>query len=184
MTDGTSYTQHDLPGDTVLYWRPRDDDNLTALTGRWSAPSRRRSPPEAGRHNPTSATCCQSGRRRRSGASSYDVGSTFHGSHRDFHIRTPAISFVEMTGTGVFHWRVRAEFPKSATVDAGPYSATRRSPHDRPAAQSEDGRAAITSLLSWDPRLGVKDYNVQIAKTPDFTNTVEERTDNPSYAPR
>ena len=39
-------------------------------------------------------------------------------------------------------------------------------------------------LLSWDPRLGVKDYKVQIASTPDFSRIVETvTTDNPSYAP-
>ena len=39
-------------------------------------------------------------------------------------------------------------------------------------------------LLSWDARLGIKEYKVQIAKTPDFGGTVEETTtDNTSYAP-
>jgi hypothetical protein len=39
-------------------------------------------------------------------------------------------------------------------------------------------------LLSWDPRLGVKQYKVQVASTPDFSRIVETvTTDNPSYAP-
>src|SRR4029078_5635982 len=39
-------------------------------------------------------------------------------------------------------------------------------------------------LLTWDPRLGVKEYKVQIASTPDFSRTVETTTTaNPNYAP-
>ena len=39
-------------------------------------------------------------------------------------------------------------------------------------------------MLSWDPRIGVSNYKVQIAKTPDFSNKVEDTTtDNTSYAP-
>jgi hypothetical protein len=39
-------------------------------------------------------------------------------------------------------------------------------------------------LLTWDPRLGVKQYKVQISSTPDFSRPVETvETDNPGYAP-
>ena len=40
-------------------------------------------------------------------------------------------------------------------------------------------------LLSWSPKLGVKQYKVQISGRPDFATTVEEvTTDNTAYAPK
>jgi hypothetical protein len=39
-------------------------------------------------------------------------------------------------------------------------------------------------LLAWDPKIGIKQYKVQISSTPDFGSTVESvTTDNTSYAP-
>ena len=39
-------------------------------------------------------------------------------------------------------------------------------------------------LLAWDPKIGIKQYKVQISSTPDFSQTVESvTTDNTSYAP-
>ena len=122
------------------------------------------------------------------GASSYDLSvDQPDGTHKDFdNIRTPAASFIKMTGTGVWHWRVRAEFPKdlSGTVP-GPYSATQsftRTIGEPANAKTDSAQDHV--LLTWDPRLGVKEYKVQIASTPDFSRTVETTTtDNPNYAP-
>src|SRR5439155_8685885 len=61
------------------------------------------------------------------GAVSYDVAVDLpDGSHRDVSgMRTAALTPVLMYGTGLFHWRVWANFPKATfgTVP-GPYSAT------------------------------------------------------------
>jgi hypothetical protein len=122
------------------------------------------------------------------GASSYDLSiDQPDGTHRDFqNFRTPASSFIKMTGTGVWHWRVRAEFPKSnsGTVP-GPYSATQtftRTIGEPANARTDSAKDHV--LLSWDPRMGVKEYRVQIASSPDFSRMVENTTtDNPSYAP-
>jgi hypothetical protein len=122
------------------------------------------------------------------GASSYDISiDSPDGTHRDFDgFRTPATSFLKMTGTGVFHWRVRANFPKQTSGEvSGPYSATQsftRTIGEPVNAKTDSNRDHV--LLSWDPRIGVKQYKVQIASAPDFSRIVETvTTDNTSYAP-
>ncbi len=94
------------------------------------------------------------------GASSYDISiDSPDGTHRDFTgFRTPATSFLKMTGTGVFHWRVKANFPKALTGEIpGPYSATQsftRTIGEPGNARTDSARDHV--LLSWDPRLGAK----------------------------
>jgi hypothetical protein len=40
-------------------------------------------------------------------------------------------------------------------------------------------------LLSWNPKLGVKQYKVQVSGRPDFSTTIENvTTDNTAYAPK
>jgi hypothetical protein len=192
VTDATSYTSDSTyPADTVLYWRVRaDDETLTGLT--WSptgtfqkslaAPVPSASNASQGESLPVwSWSNVQ-------GAASYDLSiDQPDGTHRDYSdIRTPAASFIKMTGTGVFHWRVRAEFPKDATgTTAGPYSPVQsytRTIGEPANAKTDSDKDHI--LLTWDPRLGVKQYKVQISSTPDFSRPVETvETDNPSYAP-
>ena len=49
-------------------------------------------------------------------------------------------------------------------------------------ARTDSARDHI--LLSWDPRLGAKEYKVEISSSPDFSRVVERATtDNPSFAP-
>ena len=122
------------------------------------------------------------------GAASYDLAvDDPNGTHKDFSdIRTPAASFIKMTGTGVWHWRVRAEFPRDTTgTTPGPYSAMQsytRTIGEPGNAKTDSAKDHV--LLSWDPRLGAKQYTVQIASSPDFSHTVETvTTDNTSYAP-
>jgi hypothetical protein len=67
----------------------------------------------------------------------------------------------------------------------GPYMATQsftRTIGEPANAKTDSAKDHV--LLSWDPRLGVKEYKVQIASSPDFSHVVETvSTDNPSYAP-
>ena len=40
-------------------------------------------------------------------------------------------------------------------------------------------------LLSWSPKLGVKEYRVQVSGRPDFSTTIEDvTTENTAYAPK
>jgi hypothetical protein len=192
VTDATSYSSDTTyPADTVLYWRVRaDDENLTGLT--WSAtgtfqkklaaPVQNASNAPAGDQLPVWTWSPVQG------AASYDLAVDLpDGSHSDFtNFRTPAASFIKMTGTGVWHWRVRAEFPKDSSGSIpGPYSASRAFTRTigEPANPSTDS-AKDHVLLSWNARLGVKNYKVQVASAPDFSRLIEtETTDNTSYAP-
>jgi len=191
-TDATSYSSNTTyPADTALYWRVRaDDENLNGL--RWSAagtfqktlaaPVPSASNPTAGDVLPVWAWAPVQG------ASSYEVAvDQPNGSHRNFPgLRTPVASFIKMTGTGIWHWRVRAEFPKAGTGETpGPYSATQSftrtigEPHN---ARTDSVHNHV--LLRWNARLGAKEYKVQIASSPDFSRIVEQTsTDNTSYAP-
>ena len=191
-TDATSYTSDTTyPADTVLYWRVRaDDENLVGLT--WSptgtfqktlpAPVPSATNPTAGETLPVwSWSPVQ-------GAASYDLAvDSPNGTHKDFtDIRTPVVSFIKFTGTGVWHWRVRAEFPTSGGMDTpGPYSPMQsytRSMGEPQNAKTDADQTHV--LLSWDPRLGAKQYKVQIAQSPDFSRVLETAdTDNMSYAP-
>jgi hypothetical protein len=192
VTDATSYSSDTTyPADTVLYWRVRaDDENLTGLT--WSAIGTFQK--KLATPVPSAANAAKSDAlpvwawSPVQGAASYDISiDKPDGTHADFSgFRTPVASFIKMTGTGVFHWRVRAEFPKDTTGTVpGPYSATQsftRTIGEPVNARTDSDKNHV--LLSWDPRLGVQQYKVQISSTPDFSRVVESvGTENPSYAP-
>src|SRR5262249_43251315 len=192
VTDATSYSSTTTyPADTVLYWRVRaDDENLTGLT--WSAVGtfqKKLGTPVPSAANPTQGeTLPVWGWSGVQGAAEYDLSvDAPDGTHRDYsNIRTPAVSFIKFTGTGVWHWRVRAEFPTSSTgTTPGPYSATQsytRTIGEPGNAKTDSAKDHV--LLSWDPRLGAMQYKLQIASTPDFSRTPETvSTDNTSYAP-
>jgi hypothetical protein len=192
LTDATSYSSNSTyPANTVLYWRVRaDDENLNGLA--WSATGtfeKQLAAPVPSASNPTQGEALPVWSWSQvQGASSYDLSvDQPDGQHHDYSdIRTPAASFIKMTGTGVWHWRVRAEFPTSGTgTTPGPYSPMQsytRTIGEPSNAKTDSAKDHV--LLSWDPRLGVKEYKVQIASAPDFSRTIETvTTDNPSYAP-
>jgi hypothetical protein len=192
-TDSTAYTTDTTyPADTVLYWRVRaDDENGVGLS--WSStgtfqkklavPVPSASNATAGEFLPVWSWSSVEG------AASYDVQidkpngetETFSG------FRMPAGSFKTLTGTGIFHWRIRAEFAKASYgTTPGPWSATQ--PFTRsigePVGLKTDA-APDHLLLSWAPKLGVKQYKVQVSGRPDFATTIEDiTTDNTSYAPK
>ncbi len=123
------------------------------------------------------------------GAVSYDLAiDQPDGQTKTFtDFRMPATSFQKLTGTGVFHWRVRAEFPKQGSGETpGPWSASM--PFTRtigePGGLKTDS-APDHVLLSWNPKLGVKQYKLQVSGRPDFSTSIESvTTDNTAYAPK
>jgi hypothetical protein len=108
------------------------------------------------------------------------------GGHQEWsNLRMPAAAFVYLFGPGIWRWRVRAEFPKAGGFVTGPWSSyvpfTRTLSEPSGAATSSSGNHV---LLSWNWKLGAKDFRVQISQRPDFTTTLEDvTTDNTSYAP-
>ena len=192
VTDATSYTSSTTyPADTVLYWRVRaDDENLTGLT--WSSIGtfqKTLQAPAGGAANPTQGDAIPTWRWGVvPGAVSYDLSVDLpDGTHKDVSgFRTPAMTPVQMFGTGIFHWRVRAEFAKSPSgLTPGRYSTTyafTRTIREPSGAHADVARDHV--LLNWDAKAGARRYRVQVSGTPDFTQLVENVvTDNTSYAP-
>jgi hypothetical protein len=192
-TDSTSYTSNTTyPADTVLYWRVRaDDENSVGLT--WSTTGtfqRKLATPVPSATNSTAGEYLPVWSWNPvNGAVSYDLSiDQPDGQTKTFtDFRMPATSFQKLTGTGVFHWRVRAEFPKQGSGETpGPWSAS--SPFTRtigePGGLKTDS-APDHVLLSWNPKLGVKQYKLQVSGRPDFSTTIENvTTDNTAYAPK
>jgi hypothetical protein len=190
-TASTAYsTDETYPADTVLYWRVQaQNENQTGLT--WStprtfektleAPTVDPSNPMAGDLIPTFAWAPVQG------AESYDVHLQLpDGSwSRDAtDIAPSAVTAIQMTGTGVFQWQVRANFPKDFGVVHGAYSPTQsftRTITQPSGAAVDAGQNRL--LLSWNAKTGAKQYKVQISARMDFSPYVEQATtDNTGFA--
>jgi hypothetical protein len=194
LTRSTAYTSNSTyPADTVLYWRVRaDDEKLVGLT--WSATGtfRRTLPaPVPDADNPTAGDLIPLFTWAPiTGAVSYDFeinepdgdSSVFEDAY------SSAFAFVKMTGTGVWGWRVRANYPttSSFSLTEGPWSGMRyftRTIHEPAGATTDRGVNRV--LFSWQPVLGMKNYRLQVSSRPDFARLVENViTDNTVYAPR
>jgi hypothetical protein len=109
------------------------------------------------------------------------------GEHKEWaNLRTPATAFVYLFGPGIWHWKVRAEFPKvPAGVVPGPWSSY--VPFTRTLGEPGGAKTSFSGnhvLVSWAWKLGAKNYRVQISDRPDFSTTLEDvMTDNTSFAP-
>jgi hypothetical protein len=196
-TDSTAYTSNTTyPADTVLYWRVRaDDENFVGLTWRprlveGPATFQQKLPmPDLAADNPAAGDFIPTWSWGSvDGAVAYDVSADLpDGTHREIMgLRTPVLTPVLMYGTGVFSWRVRAEFPKSPIgTTPGPYTATHtfaRTIGEPTGMHTEAGIDRV--LLSWNAKPQVRGYNVQLSARPTFIQTLESvTTDNTSYAP-
>jgi hypothetical protein len=192
VTASTSYTPFTThPADTTLYWRVRaDDENVIGLT--WSAVrtfQRKLPTPTLSGDNLTSGDFTPAWTWSDiSGASGYTFSMDGpNGDHKEWPgLRMPAAAFVYLFGPGIWRWRVRAEFPKlpTGTVN-GPWSSYL--PFTRTLSEPSGSRTSVSGthvLLSWNWKLGAKNFKVQISQRPDFASNVEEvDTDNTSYAP-
>ena len=193
LTDSTSYTSNaSYPADTLLYWRVRaDDENLIGLT--WSATStfqRRLPAPTPAATNPGAGETIPLWTWAPiTGAASYDLQvDEPDGDHTEFaDFRSASATFIKMTGTGVWGWRVRAQFPKpsSTMTQPGAWSGTTkftRTIGEPGGAKAEVSGASV--LLSWNAKSAAKNYRVQISQRADFLVNVEQvDTDNTAYAP-
>jgi hypothetical protein len=187
-TSYTPFTTH--PADTTLYWRVRaDDENLIGLNWSPVRTFQRRLPtptPSAG--NATSGDFTPAWTWSNvTGASGYTFSMDGpDGDHKEWaNLRMPSAAFVYLFGPGIWRWRVRAEFLKTAGFVTGPWSTyvpfTRTLSEPSGSATSSSGNHV---LLSWNWKLGAKDFQVQISQRPDFATTLEDvTTDNTSYAP-
>ena len=195
-TASTAYSSNSTyPADTILYWRVRATDEngigLTwsnAVSGAWTFRKKLAAPVGSASNAIQGDAIPNWAWSPVPGAVSYDVSvDQPDGTHRDFSgLRAPSATPVLMYGTGIFHWRVRAEFAKTPFgLTAGPWSTTyafTRTIREPTGAHADFDRNHV--LLSWDPKAGARRYRVQLSGTPEFSQLVENVvTDNTSYAP-
>jgi hypothetical protein len=196
VTDSTAFTSNETyPADTRLYWRVRVDfeNGSFATVGLpWSETGtfqKTLSAPALDPGNPTSGDFIPTIRWTPvPGAVSYD-----------FEIQVPdgswkrngeglhpaAATFIKMTGTGVFQFRIRANFPrKTFNTTPGPwtpYSSFTRTIREPGNPQHNVGQNRL--LLTWNEKAGAKRYQVQISAREDFAPALETvKTDNANFA--
>jgi hypothetical protein len=190
-TDSTAFTSSSTyPADTVLYWRVRANDwNNQGLN--WSATQtfRRTLPvPTPAANNSTGGeqipalawTPVQ-------GAVAYDMHvDQVDGTTRDFTVDSPVLTPSLWYGMGIWRWEVRAEFPSSSGGNvAGGYFAPQQFVRTFAAPTGATGvKAGTRIVLSWNPDLAAKQYQVDLSTTSGFSNTIDSRkVDGTSWAP-
>jgi hypothetical protein len=96
-----------------------------------------------------------------------------------------AASFEKITGTGLFTWEIRADFPRTSGTTPGPWSDAADYSHTIKEPTNPISSAGANRLvMSWDAKTGTKQYRVQVSKREDFNPSIESKTtDNPDYAP-
>ena len=108
------------------------------------------------------------------------------GTQKDFRsLRSSAMTATKMTGTGVFRWRVRANFPQGRGQRPRPLVADQAvHAHARKASgtRTVGGRRSIH--FAWKPKAGAQEYLVQVSERPDFSRVSDRATtDGTTYAP-
>jgi hypothetical protein len=193
VTDATAYTSNtSYPADTLLYWRVRaDDENLIGLTWSTTATFQRRLPaPVPSSTNPLAGEMIPLWTWAPiTGASSYDLQvDEPDGDHTEFaDFRSASATFIKMTGTGKWGWRVRAQFPKPLGTQTQPGAWSPTTPFTRSISEPGAAKTEVSGtsvLLSWNAKNGAKNYRVQISQRADFQVSLEQvDTDNTAYAP-
>ena len=190
VTDSTAYTStKTFPANAALYVRVRaEDETNTGLS--WSSvrsfknvlPSPR---PHASPRGDLIPTFTWSPVPR---AVAYDFHAQYPdgSTHDNGNLRSPAFTPPSLSGTGVFHWQVRAEFPQvSGGPVPGPYSSLvtfTRTILPPAGARSAGGGKSV--LYTWQPKLGAKSYRIQVSRSPDFSQQVEnQEVHSTFYAP-
>jgi hypothetical protein len=123
------------------------------------------------------------------GAASYDIQvDEPDGDHTEFaDFRSASATFIKMTGTGKWGWRVRAQFPKPLSTQTQPGAWSGTTPFTRTIGEPGGARTEVSGtsvLLSWLAKSAAKNYRVQVSQRPDFQTNIEQvDTDNTAYAP-
>lgn len=191
-TASISYTANtSYPADVALYWRVRaEDEEGVGLTWSETRVFRYQLPSPSISGGQRSGDFIPTWRWQPvQGAVTYDMHVALpDGSQRDFRgLRAAALTATRMTGTGVFRWRVRANFPQSryGTVP-GPWSRTK--PFTRTLGRPTGARTVgggRSVHFSWRPKAGAQEYVVQVSDRPDFGRVSDrETTDATTYAPQ
>jgi hypothetical protein len=194
-TDSTAYTSSSTyPTDTLLYWRVRANDvNKRAM--RWSeeqpivATFRRVLPaPSPSADNPTGGGDIPVlSWSPINGAVSYSLHvDQAGGTTKDFTLASTAFTPVVFYGTGIWRWKVRANFPTDSSQQVGgAYSNQVDFVRTLDAPSGVKGeKVGGRFVVSWDPDRIAKQYRVEISQSNSFERLVEStRTQNLSWAP-
>jgi hypothetical protein len=190
VTDSTAFTStKTYPANAALYARVRaEDETQTGLTWSHVKSFRNLLPGPRPHGSPRGDLIPTFTWDPVPHAVAYDVHAELpDGSTRDLsNLRSPAATPTTLTGTGVFHWQVRADFPQAGggTVP-GPYS--QRVAFTRTIRPPEGARAASTgrsALFVWQPKLGTKSYRIDVARSPDFSQQVDnQEVHSTAFAP-
>jgi hypothetical protein len=198
MTDSTAFTgTATYPADVNLYWRVRadaetvEDSNGVGLTWSPTRTFRQTLPaPVADPDNPPSGDAVPTWKWNPvPGAVSYDFELRFpDGNNATFTgIPSAAATATVLKGTGIWTWRVRANFPQvNATArTAGPWSAFQLFTRTirEPGSPTENVSPAHV-VLQWNPKPNAFNYRVQVSTRADFTGVFDSQTtENTSWAP-
>jgi hypothetical protein len=193
-TDALSYTSVlSYPADTDLYWRVWANDWLdVGLTKSITRSFQVTLPTPSVAGNVASSESVPT----------WHWSSTDGAVSYDFQIQSPqgtitsskgwrstATTFLKLDGTGVWYWRVRANFPKlqAGQVVNGPWSAWTAFTNRMSAPSGANVKVASGGgvVLRWTPKMGAAKYQVEVSAHQDFTGPRVERVKvtNPEYAP-
>ena len=195
ITSGTSFTASNFPASNQLSWKvqalDRSGNGLTFFAAQQFSYSL--AAPTFTVTNPTSGDgipVWQWG--PMPGAIAYDVHvqlpSNGQGQTDFSGIDSTAFTPTTMTGTGVFTWLVRAEYPTAGSNATSAYSAPQTFVRTIQAPQHPTTAVAGARQVSvtWDPKNTAKSYTVQFATDSGFGSSVFDQisdTENTAFAP-
>jgi hypothetical protein len=185
VTGSTGYVSTTTyPAQSTLYWRVQaNDGDGTSLTWSSTGTFKQVLPiPQPHASSPSGDVIPTLSWAAVDGAVGYDVHVVLpSGSTKDFHVYTPAMLPVGLSGAGAFHWQVRADF---SGAGAGPYSPLVSFERDlNPVTNTSLARHRHALVFSWQGRPGLEEYIVEVATRPDFSGGVEtDKTEGTSVA--
>ena len=162
----------------MLYWRVRvNDDNEVGL--RWSPTGtfRRRLPvPVLAADNPLRRTAIPLLRWSPViGAVSYSLHvDQADGTRKDFTLRSTAFTPTAFYGTGIWRWKVRANFPGGESERLVGARAVHA--YDRGARRRHRDQRSGRMLFSWQPEPSAKRYRVEISTSSSFSTIAYSAT--------
>jgi hypothetical protein len=193
VTDSTAYTSSSTyPADATLYWRVRANDTNTHTEGlSWTSKQefRRALPiPSPLSSNPMSSEAIPALLFTPvTGATGYDVHvEEPDGSTKNFTVDSPAFAPTEWSGSGIWRWDVRAEFPTSGfgTIAGGYFGSQPLVHRFGPPGGVSGIKAGSRIVISWASDPYAKDYEAAVSTTDTFTTTIDSATvDGTSWAP-
>jgi large repetitive protein len=191
-TDSISYTSSSTyPSDITLYWRVRAN-NVNGDGLNWSATQefRRTLPvPSPASENPTGGPAIPAlSWTPVQGATGYEMHvDQPDGTTKDFKLDSTSFTPTEFFGTGIWRWKVRANFPtksSGAGVSGGYFGSQPFARTMPPVTGVSAVKSGSRVVISWAPDPYANRYEVELSDTETFRRKLEaRRVDGPAWAP-